>query len=267
MTMPIDLILVRHGQSEGNLAIMRSKRGDDSAYTDEFKARHSSTWRLTELGREQARIAGEWIRTNIGATFDQYYVSEYIRAMETAALLGLPEADWFREYYLRERDYGDIDVKTEEEKRRQFSEAIARRKSDGLFWIPPNGEPMVQASLRVDRVLNTLHRECYDKRVVVVSHGEIMWLFRIRLERFTQQRFLEIHNSGRPEDRIHNCQVIHYTRRDPRTKRLADHVGWVRSICPTDLKLSNSEWHEIHRRTFSNEDLLAEVEQVTPTVL
>ena len=33
-----------------------------TAHTGEFLRRHSSKWRLTDLGRQQAEIAGEWLR-------------------------------------------------------------------------------------------------------------------------------------------------------------------------------------------------------------
>jgi broad specificity phosphatase PhoE len=89
------LILVRHGQSEGNEAVSRSERGDLSAYTPEFKKKHSSTYRLTDKGVQQAKVAGAWIKENIGEKFDRCYTSEYVRAMETAAYLDLPDAKWF----------------------------------------------------------------------------------------------------------------------------------------------------------------------------
>ena len=94
MSLPNDIVLVRHGESEGNIANRLSKRGDDDAYTDELRSRHSSLWRLTDKGREQVRMAGEWIRENIGDRFDRYYVSEYVRTKESATLLGLPGAVW-----------------------------------------------------------------------------------------------------------------------------------------------------------------------------
>ena len=43
----MDLVLVRHGQSEGNVARSRSMMGDHSLYVGEFLNRHSSLWRLT----------------------------------------------------------------------------------------------------------------------------------------------------------------------------------------------------------------------------
>lgn len=105
---PYELILVRHGQSEGNLAVSRSEKGDLSSYTPEFKNKHSSSYRLTDKGVKQAKVTGEWIRENIGDQFDRYYTSEYVRAMETAAHLGLPNAQWYTEIVLRERDKGTI---------------------------------------------------------------------------------------------------------------------------------------------------------------
>jgi phosphohistidine phosphatase SixA len=52
-------------------------------------------YRLTSLGQEQARVAGAWIKEYIAERFDQYYCSEYIRALETASLLGFESARWF----------------------------------------------------------------------------------------------------------------------------------------------------------------------------
>jgi hypothetical protein len=53
MTMPIDLVLVRHGESEGNAARRSSMDGDNSVFTEEFCSRHNSRlgasgWRLVE---------------------------------------------------------------------------------------------------------------------------------------------------------------------------------------------------------------------------
>ncbi len=72
-------MLVRHGLSEGNLARAQSKRGDCSAYTDQFRARRNREWRLTDLGIAQARAAldaelfearvGAWIGHHVAPTF------------------------------------------------------------------------------------------------------------------------------------------------------------------------------------------------------
>lgn len=68
---PVDLVLVRHGESEGNLAQARSKAGVDSDWADEFAERHSSRYRLTDKGRKQAKVTGDYIRKNIYDSFDK----------------------------------------------------------------------------------------------------------------------------------------------------------------------------------------------------
>ena len=259
MGMPIDLVLVRHGESEGNLATALSKRGDDRMFTQEFLNRHSSTWQLTDKGRKQAGIAGEWVKKNIANSFYRYYVSEYDRAKETAALLNLSDAEWMITYYLIERNWGDLDVLPFEERKTRFAENLRRKEMDPFYWTPTNGESMPALSLRLEKILDTLHRECDMFSAMLVVHGEVMWGLRYLLERMTHSDIRKLEHSKNPHDKIHNCQIIHYTRRDPKSGDIAPYLNWMRSVCPTDLSLSSNEWQEIKRRKFSNEDLLQEV--------
>src|SRR3990172_1260288 len=120
MSMPRNLVLVRHAESEGNKAIQCSENGDHGLFTEEFRKRHSSSFRLTNKGREQAKIAGAWIRGNIALEWDGYYVSPSLRALETAVLLQLPFAGWEHRFCLRERDWGDLDIVFDEEKRTKY---------------------------------------------------------------------------------------------------------------------------------------------------
>jgi broad specificity phosphatase PhoE len=257
MGMPNDLVLVRHGESEGNKAVTASKQGDNSYYTQKFKDRHNSTWRLTDFGREQAKKAGSWIKHNISSSFDRYYTSEYLRAVETAAYLDLQDAMWMREFYLRERDWGEMDCISREERRQKYGESLERRKKESFVWWPPAGESIAQICLRVDRKLDTLHRECDGKRVIIVCHGEVMWAFRVLIERMTLDRFRELDESSNPFDTIHNCQIIHYTRNNPLTGNCEQYINWMRTVVPWDISLSSNTWQKIERERYSNKDLLA----------
>ena len=261
MTLPIDLVLVRHGQSEGNLAKRRSEAGDHSAYTRAFIDRHSASFRLTPKGCEQAERAGAFILEEFyskdGFGFDRYITSDYARAIETAGLLGLPNAEWFTDPYLTERDWGDLDASPQDEREARFGDALRRRQVEPFFWRPPGGERFADLCLRVDRVLLTLHNECDDMRVIIICHGEVLRAFQCRLERMPQARFKELTFSEIYEERIHNCQIIHYTRRDPQNKRkLGDYMGWTRWIRPTDTPVTTSGWTTIRRPRYSNEQLL-----------
>lgn len=269
MSLPIDLVLVRHGQSEGNAAQRLSEAGNDKAYDELFRNRHTASFRLTRRGCAQATKAGTFIRKEFlanGIGFDRYITSEYARAMETAARLALPGAEWFCDYNLTERDWGDLDACPESERAGKFGEILHRRRVEPFFWNPPNGESFAQLGLRVDRVLDMLHRECSDKRVLIVCHGEVMRGFQIRIERMSQVRFRQLFMSSRSEDRIHNCQLLHYTRRDPATGKLAPYAGWVRWIRPTDNPVTESGWCNIKRPRYTNEDLLKVVRRIKVTI-
>ncbi|MEO5928174.1 MAG: histidine phosphatase family protein [Patescibacteria group bacterium] len=257
MTMPIDLVLVRHGQSEWNVAQHRSRQGDHSLFTPEFRERHSSTARLTPKGCEQAQRAGEWLREHFtDKRFHRHYASPYVRTMETAAHLGLPNVRWYMNLYLRERDGGDLEGLTDEERTIRYERSLKTRNAEPFYWTPPNGESVATICARVDRVLDTLHRTCSDKRVLIILHGEMMWAFRVRLERLSSHRFAELQTSTDPKDRINNCQILHYTREAPSDSSMSDKFEWMRSINPWDLTTSRNEWEVIQRTTYSNDDLL-----------
>lgn len=273
--MPEDLVFVRHGESEGNIAYNRHRNGDDSCFTQEFLMRHSSSWRLTDKGIQQAKISGSWIRENLFTSphfekFDRYYSSEYVRAMETAGHLDLPGAFWFRDFYLRERDFGDLDYYSPEERKKIFDRDLAYQKVNDFFWIPPNGESMAHLCLRADRFLNTLHRECPGGKVVVVCHGDLMWAFRIRIERLSQGKYAEYKKSDDFKNKILNGQVLHYTRRmtpdHPGSIEMSSSMMYVKSVCPNNLHLSKNVWEEIKRPTYSNEELLEIVSRTKRTI-
>jgi len=262
MSMPRNLILIRHGESEGNIVSSLAKIGDVSVFTDEFMNRHSSLWRLTDKGKDQAKIAGDWMKENIRFPFFRFYTSEYVRAMETAALLNIEDASWYSEFYLRERNWGDMDRITPEKQQELFKDSMKEKKIEPLYWTPPNGESLADVGLRVDRIFQTLHRECEDMNVVIVCHGEVMWMIRSRLERLTQERFKELNTSKKETDQIHNCQIMMYTRENPEDSNdIRKYLKWSKSVCPWDEKLSDNKWNIINIDRYSNDDLLKRVEK------
>ncbi len=259
MTLPINLVLVRHGQSEGNVAKRLSEKGDHSAH-EKLKNRHTRSYRLSSEGCKQATLAGAWLRDHFPNGFDRYYTSEYIRAKETAVQLELPGAHWFPDFYLSERDWGELDAYNEDERRQKFAHALQIREVEPFFWRPGGGETFMQLCLRADRVLETYHRGSSDRDVLAVNHGEMMMALRLRIERMSYRRFCELHLSDKPEDRIFNCEVIHYTRRNPSTGRISPFVNWMCRTRPTISPLWTTGWEEIQRNGCSNEDLREEVE-------
>jgi NAD+ kinase len=265
--MPRNLIFVRHGESEGNHAIrMKRDRGID-LYTPEFRKRHGSKWRLTDKGIFQAKAAGKWIKENIGTSFFRNYTSSYLRALETAFYLALADAQWLIHPYLHERNWGLIENMPWEEADEKFKMDFDQRDMERFFWRPPRGESMDFLRFRVDRgVFDTLHRECAEQDVVLACHGEVMFMADACIKRMNPYDCNILLCSKEDIDKIHNGQVVHYSRINPRTQEMEPYLNWKRSACPWDLSLSHNTWEKIDRPIFSNDDLLRIVEK-TPRII
>lgn len=261
--MPVDVVFVRHGRSEGNEAREQSRRGDERHYTEAFRARHNHEWRLTQAGIEQARAAGAWIRANVSEAFFRHYTSEYLRARETAGHLGLADARWLPDILLRERSWGRADFRMPESERfERFAAELAARREDPCYWRPPGGESLAEVCLRVEWVLARLRYECAGQTCVLVTHEDVLWAARFILEGLTQERWRDMLLSDDPHDKIHNGQVLQYTRRDPATGEVGPRLAWVRSVCPWDPARSHDRWARVEPRRLTNDELLASAERV-----
>lgn len=258
MTMPRRFVLVRHGESEGNVAVKSSEKGNNEYYTEAFRKRPSRHWCLTDRGRGQAKVTGEWLHREFPDGFGRRYVSETTRTYTTAGLLAVPGPKWYSEADLIERNWGHFDGLTEDERRIEYGRIVERKDIDPFMWAPDGGESLHSVRKRLKNVLGTLHRECSDMDVIAVCHGEVMWCFRTLIERMTIKQFTKYDGSKNPKDRINNCQVMVYSRIDPVTGDEHPHNRWLLSICPHNPELSRNEWQLIERPRFTDEDLLAE---------
>ena len=180
--------------------------------------------------------------------FDAHFSSEYLRAMETAALLELPSARWRPEVMLRERDWGEYDLRSQLQRREAFEDYEARRRRESLFWAPPGGESLAQVVQRVDAFLLFVNRRFANGRVIVTCHGELMWAFRLRFERLSQLRYREMQAENCAQQKIQNGQIIVYSRRCPETGTLHKHFRFMRFVCPWDISRSGGDgWFPIER--------------------
>ncbi len=259
MPLPIDLVLVRHGESEGNVANRKDRIGDSALLTDEHRARHNSAWRLTDNGIKQAKAAGKWIAENISGEFDCYLTSEAVRAKETAAYLNLLNSAWEEEPYLMERDHGDLDGLPKIEREKIFKDNLGKRDLHEYWWRPPNGETRLEAGLRWDRVMTSLSQRHADHKVIIVAHETIIEAGLIRRLHWTVEEFCKWKAINDPATKVHNCQIIHFSRRDPETGKIGQGVRWYRSVCPWNLSLTPNKWQKIEKHLFTNEELLGQV--------
>lgn len=264
--LPIDLILLRHGQSEGNVAIKASEKGNNRFFTPEFRDKHSRDFRLTELGKKQARAAGSWLKTNVPMPLDRFYVSDYIRAKETAAYLDLPNAEWRVEFHLRERDTALMDNIPDDEKRRLFELENRQYKINPFLSYPAGGGESIAALCLREKATMIPHwaRECSDKRIIVVCHGHVMRVLQLEFENLGHDDFVRLDSSDNPADKLRNCQIVWYTRRDPSNNEVKEKLVAVRSVCPFVYPSGIVEdwgWRYIQRHRYTNQELLDEVQR------
>lgn len=266
--MPLHFILVRHGESEGNLANRNSRMGDDTRFENkQFQSRHSSHWRLDGLGVQQAKWAGGVIR-DLGFSIGRKYSSPYLRALETIGHMRLGGLPAMVVYELRERSWGLLDRLTHEERLERFKDDLLRRDEDPFLWQPTGGEALVGRKNDICDWLGTVWRECGDMEcVVVVCHAETMEIVRVAIERMLPEQYAEM--SKDKTQSIWNCGILHYTRQNPFRRSLdtepCPYLNWVRLVTPPDAHVQGATgfgWKEIIRPTFTDDELLEYVERV-----
>jgi len=260
MPLPVDLILVRHGESLLNRAHYLDRMGDSRLMTSKLTSAHSSEIPLTEKGIEQAKAAGKWLKENIPGRIDFGLTSAFVRARETAGHLGLDGAIWAIDPYLVERDHGDFDGLTEAEKVEQYGEDYKDRYIRNFYRRPPNGESRLDLSLRWDRIMLSLSQRHHENRVLIVAHQSIIEAGMIRRLHWTIEQFSDWKRAHDQETEVHNAQIIHFTRRDPESQNVIDKVRWWRTVCPWNLAISDSRWRSIKVKHYSSSDLLEMVE-------
>jgi probable phosphoglycerate mutase len=209
---PKSLRLVRHAESEGNLADLRAHEARASRL--ELDTRDADV-ALSPAGRRQARALGVWLA---GLDHDDrptmVISSPYARAGATAdaiaGALGL-QTPAAHDERLRERDLGMFDGLTGRGIRDLFPEEAERRTRVGKFYYrPPGGESWCDVVLRVRSFLGSVLSGTEDEHLVVVSHQAVILNFRYVIESLAEPALMDI-DAGPP---LANCSVTTYVR-DP----------------------------------------------------
>jgi probable phosphoglycerate mutase len=201
---PARLWLVRHGQSDGNVA----RDEAEAAGTELIDiAERDMDVDLSPLGEAQSRALGEWFaRQRPDERPDVVLCSPYVRAVRTAQL-AFPDVELIRDERLREREFGVLDRLTKAGIHAKFPEVAEARKRLGKFYHrPPSGESWCDVALRVRSALDSIGREFPDERVLVVSHQVVILLFRYVIERLTEQELLAIDR----KEELANCGVTEF---------------------------------------------------------
>lgn len=250
------LILMRHGESEGNLAHFHAnENGNTDYFTKEFRDKPGMAWNLTERGRQQAATAGKWLVENVlNGRFDVYFTSPLVRAVETAAYMDLPDASWCEpDPKLRERYWGDIEAIPYEEYLEKYPHNVIRRNGDYLNWKPPGGESLAEVIGRFEHFFRDVTEAHSGGSVFVQTHGEVMTGARGHIEEVrTGQRLASL--KRRKYERLDNASIIWYTSRDPSTNLATTALNWYRVVNPGAD--TDTGWKKIEKRKYTNQELL-----------
>ena len=208
-TGPTRLVLVRHGESEANVADRDARaRGAERLDLDVRDADID----LSDNGRRQADAVGRWLAgADPSLQPDLVVSSPYRRAAETArralADLDVPIVEDER---LRERDLGAFNGLTGAGIRAAHPDEAARRRKVGKFYYqPPSGESWADVALRVRSFVADL-REVDARTVWCFSHQAVVMSFRYVLEGLDEQELLRIDG----ENRLGNASMTRYARTD-----------------------------------------------------
>jgi broad specificity phosphatase PhoE len=189
---PKRIILIRHGESEGNV----NKRI--------YNLKPDFALLLTGKGKQQAAAAGALIKEMVQDEKLKFYVSPLFRTRQTFKQIckHFPDTQyhWQEEPRLREQEWGHL---------RSMEECIeieTQRDSYGTFYFRiPDGESAADVYDRVSDFFNTLYRDFakkdYPDNAVMVTHGMSIRLFLMRWFHFTVEEFELIANPL-------NCAVV-----------------------------------------------------------
>ena len=189
-----ELVLIRHGESMGNVAAADAHEAD--AEVIEVGDRDADV-PLSPTGREQAQALGAGLAALLADDRPtRVWSSPYVRAHQTAEI-GLAAAEVVLpiavDERLRDRELGILDLLTAKGVLARYPEEAARRLWLGKFYHrPPGGESWADVALRVRSFLADLESLPDQTRVVLVCHDALVLTIRYVAERLLEADVLAI---------------------------------------------------------------------------
>jgi len=209
MAWPRSLVVVRHGESLGNIAnenayAARADRLDISV--------NDPSVELSDLGVRQAQALGTRL-AELPASERPTVVleSSYVRARQTADHV-VDAAGWsgierIADERLRDREQGILDRLTGRGVRATFPDEADRRDYLGKFWYrPPGGESWADVAERIRAMLRDMRLDHADERILVITHDVPILLMRYVIEQMTTDEVTALSRQ------IVNCGMTTYNR-------------------------------------------------------
>lgn len=188
-----ELLLVRHGESQGNVAATRAHQS--GAHVINVPARDADV-ELSATGREQALALGRLLTGFPEDRRAAVWSSPYLRARQTAEL-AVHTGGWKTEVLLderlRDRELGILDMLTSAGVEARLPQEAERRRWLGKFYYrPPGGESWADVVLRLRSLIADLDRLYPGQRVLLVCHDAVILLIRYILQGLTEREVLDI---------------------------------------------------------------------------
>ena len=269
-TQPLEITLVRHGESEANRVQKDEKNGLISPYADEVYSKHDYEHHLTKQGVLQAKAA-RLAMAEMGIVpeeyYDEFYVSQFLRPAETFAYLTEGNADPIPVPWLNERDWGEYGNTPLEIRKERFAYTESQKKRSTFMTRYDGGENIPDVAARLKLWIDTINREQTNKKVLAVVHGELMWTARFLFEGQTLEQWEDMDKDD--SLRIGNCCILQYSRvnpEDPTDISRTISGGWRRFTDPYKPERSpyGGEWIKMPGRTrLIGKEVLAAAESYT----
>jgi len=215
---PLELVLVRHGESLGNVANRDAL--EQRAPRVDIPVRDADV-ELSATGEHQAdALAGHLVGLADDERPTCVLSSPYRRARDTAAhvMARWPQAPRpLLDERLRERELGLFDGLTGVGIRGDHPEEAARREQVGKFYYrPPYGESWCDVALRVRSFLADARFDHDGARLWVFTHQAVIMAFRVALEGLSEEQVLDLDD----REPLANCSMTTYRAGDDGRLRL-----------------------------------------------
>jgi broad specificity phosphatase PhoE len=168
---PKRIILVRHGESQGN------------ADPNHYETVPDYALHLTESGTQQALAAGKHISDLIGTESVRAYASPWYRTRQTCqeivTVLGERVVRMVEDPRIREQEWGHL--RAVDDMQALVKERIA---FSPFYYRLPDGESGADVYDRVSTFLETIHRDFakpdFPDNALIVTHGMTLRVFLMR---------------------------------------------------------------------------------------
>jgi broad specificity phosphatase PhoE len=178
-TLPKRIVLVRHGESEGNVVSLEAVVHLGNIPNHAF--------RLTAKGKDQAEKTGKYLQERFGS-FDAYFCSTYTRTQETLALM-YPSVSPKVDSRLNEISRGVWNTMSKDVVNAQYPQEEQTGGVEGSYhYRALGGQNCPDVEQGIYSFLDSLTIQHSDESVLVAAHGNWMMCFwRVVLNKYAKE--------------------------------------------------------------------------------